>query len=123
MVFKSRFTAPVFLGFLRRLVKEARRKVYLIVDGHPVHRSRKVREWVEAHRDHIELILFPAYSPDLNPDEMLNQDVKTNALGKRRARNQKQMMRTVRAYLDRRRRNPNLVASYFNEFSLRYAAA
>ena len=122
MVFKRRFTAQVFLHFLRRLVKEARRKVYLIVDGHPVHRSRKAREWLEAHRERIEMFFLPGYSPELNPDEMLNQDVKTNAVGKRRPRDQKQMMRTVRNYLDRRRRDPDLVKRYFREESVRYAA-
>ena len=122
MVFKRRFTAPVFLCFLRRLIKQTGRKVYLIVDGHPVHRSRKVRQWLQANGHRIEMFFLPGYSPDLNPDEMLNQDVKTNAVGKRRPRNQKQMMRTVRNYLDGRRRNPDMVKRYFREESVRYAA-
>ena len=123
MVFKGCFTAAVFLRFLRRLVKEAHRKVFLIVDRHPVHRSRKVREWLARHADGIEMFFLPGYSPHLNPDEMLNQDVKTNAVGKRRPRTRPQMMRTVRGYLERRRRNPELVQRYFHEESVRYAAA
>jgi len=123
MVFVARFTATVFLRFLRRLVKESRRKVFLIVDGHPVHRSGKVRAWVAKHPDRLEMFFLPGYSPDLNPDEMLNQDVKTNAVGKRRPRSRSQMLRTVRGYLDCRRRNPELVKRYFREESVRYAAA
>jgi transposase len=123
MVFKCRFTATVFLRFLRRLVKQARRKVFLIVDRHPVHRSRKVSQWLAKHADEIEMFFLPGYSPELNPDEMLNQDVKTNAVGKRRPRNQPQMQRTLRGYLDRRRRNPELVQRYFHEESVRYASA
>jgi transposase len=123
MVFKSRFTTKVFLRFLRRLLKEARRKVFLIVDGHPVHRSRAARNWLAAHAGQIEMFFLPGYSPDLNPDEMLNQDVKSNAVGRRRARNRPQMMRIVRDYLHRRRRNPRLVQRYFHEESVRYAAA
>jgi len=122
MVFKCRFTTVVFLGFLRRLVKEARRKTFLIVDAHPVHRSRAVREWLGKNAERMEMFFLPGYSPDLNPDEMLNQDVKTNAVGKRRPRSRSQMMRTVRGYLDRRRRNPELVRRYFHEPSVRYAA-
>lgn len=122
MVFKSRFTAPVFLRFLRRLVKTSGRKVFLILDSHPVHRSRKVRDWVAAHCDRMEIFFLPGYSPDLNPDEMLNQDVKANAVGKRRARNQQHLMRTVRNYLTRRRQDPALVKRYFREESVRYAA-
>jgi transposase len=123
MVFQTRFTAAIFLRFLRRLVKEARRKAFLIVDRHPVHRSRKVRDWLARHADQIEMFFLPGYSPDLNPDEMLNQDVKTNAVGKRRPRTRPQMLRTVRGYLARRRRNPELVKRYFHEESVRYAAA
>jgi transposase len=122
MVFKATFTAVLFLRFVRRLVKEARRKVFLIVDGHPVHRSRAVRAWLGKNAERIEMFLLPGYSPDLNPDEMLNQDVKTNAVGKRRPRSRSQMMRTVRGYLDCRRRNPELVRRYFHELSVRYAA-
>jgi len=123
MVFKRRFTASVFLCFLRRLVKETGRKVFLIVDRHPAHRSRKVRDWLEAHGDRIEMFFLPGYSPDLNPDEMLNHDVKANAVGKRRPHNQKELMRTVRNYLDDRRRDPERVKRYFHESSVRYAAA
>jgi len=123
MVFQSRFTTAVFLRFLRRLVKESRRKAFLIVDKHPVHRSRKVHDWLALHAAEIEMFFLPGYSPDLNPDEMLNQDVKTNAVGKRRPRTRSQMVRTVRGYLHGRRRNPDLVKRYFHEASVRYPAA
>ena len=123
MIFKARFTAPIFLQFLRRLLKESpRRKVFLIVDRHPVHRSRKVRTWLANHNDRIEMFFLPGYSPDLNPDEMLNQDVKSNAVGKRRPHNLPQMMRIVRRYLGKRRNSPELVKRYFHEESVRYAA-
>jgi transposase len=122
MVFKRRFTAGVFLRFLRRLVKHSPRKVFLIVDGHPVHRSRAVRSWLRRNRSRIKMFFLPPYSPELNPDEMLNQDVKANAVGKRCPRSRPEMMRTVRAYLARRRKNPALVRRYFHEPSVRYAA-
>ncbi len=50
MVFKERFTSAVMVRFLKRLVKHRRRKVYLIVDRHPVHRAGKVQQWLECHR-------------------------------------------------------------------------
>ena len=77
MIFRQRFTAPVFLNFLRRLVRsrqKAKRKVYLIADGHPVHKSRAVTRWLENHAAQIRIFWLPAYSPELNPDELLNQD-------------------------------------------------
>ena len=81
MVFKRRFTSDVFIGFMRRLIRSVGRKVYLIVDGHPVHKSRKVKKWLASHEKQIRIILLPAYSPDLNPDEFLNNDLKSNAVG------------------------------------------
>jgi transposase len=122
MVFKNGFTASVFLSFLRRLVKQARRKVFVIVDKHPVHRSKKVQTWLAKHAAQIRLFFLPGYSPELNPDEMVNQDVKTNAVGRKRARNRAQLMGHVRRYLDRRRANPDMVKRYFHEPSVRYAA-
>jgi transposase len=123
MVFKKSFTALFFLCFLRRLVKQANRKVFIIVDRHPVHRSRKVRQWLDKNAARICLFFLPGYSPDLNPDEMVNQDVKTNAVGRKRAHNRPQLMRHVRRYLERRRANPELVQRYFHEPSVRYAAS
>jgi hypothetical protein len=80
-VFEERFTSEVFINFLRRLIQSRDRRVYLIVDRHPVHLSEVVAEWVERHQDWIRLIHLPAYGPELNPGEYLNQEVKTNAVG------------------------------------------
>ena len=123
MVFRKGFNTSVFVRFLRRLVKQAKRKVFIIVDRHPVHRSKKVRQWLEKNAARIRLFFLPGYSPQLNPDEMVNQDVKTNAVGRRRAHNCPQLMGHVRRYLERRRANPDLVRRYFHESSVRYAAS
>jgi transposase len=99
MVFPGSFNAAVFLRFLRRLVRHARRKVFLIVDEHPVHVAEEVERWVKRHRRHIRLFFLPGYSPELNPDELLNQDVKTNAVGRKRPRHKGELMANVRRYL------------------------
>ncbi len=122
MVFKKRFTADVMLQFLRRLVRQAKLKLFLIVDGHPVHRSRKVKRWVEEHKQQIRLVQLPGYSLDLNPDELLNQDVKSNALGRRRPSNQTEMIGDVRSYLRSTQRQPAVVKNYFQHETVQYAA-
>ena len=122
MVFRERFTTPVFLKFLRRLIRHAGRKVFLIVDGHPVHRARKVKQWMDERTDQIEMFQLPGYSPELNPDELLNNDVKSNAVGRRRPTSQQQMVSEVRAYLRSTQRQPHIVRSYFNHEDVRYAA-
>lgn len=122
MVFRIRFRAGVLLSFLRRLVKQVQRKVFLILDGHPVHRARKVKEWAEEGGHPIRLFYLPGYSPDLNPDEMVNNDVKTNAVGRRRARDREELVANVRGYLRGRQRRPDVVRAYFQEEHVRYAA-
>jgi len=123
MVFRKRFTSDVFIDFLRRLIKSAGRKVYLIVDGHPVHKSRRVKRWLEKHKEHIRMFSLPPYSPDLNPDEFLNNDVKGNAVGRRRATSLQELMQNIRAYLHSTQKRPDIVRSYFQAKSVRYAAA
>jgi transposase len=123
-VFDERFTGPLFLDFLKRLVKDNKgRKIMLILDGHPAHRARIVRDWVAANRELIELHFLPGYSPELNPAECLNQDVKTNALGKRRPLNLTELKADVRRFLRSCQRRPAKVARYFHERHVRYAAA
>lgn len=120
-VFEGTFKVKVFLGFLTRLVKQAKRKVILIVDGHPVHRAKLVQAWRETHTDQIELIYLPGYSPELNPDEMLNQDVKASALRKRRPQNVRQLTADVRSYLFSTQKHPEVVRNYFEERHVQYA--
>ena len=121
MVFKERFTGDVMIEFLGRLVRQSQRRVFLIVDRHPVHRSGKVAGWIEKHKRHIRLFFLPGYCPDLNPDELLNQDVKSNAVGRQRPRNQPEMIRNVRSYLRSTQRQPHIVRSYFQSEQASYA--
>jgi transposase len=122
MVFKGRFHADVMIDFLRRLIRNAQRKIFLILDGHPVHRSKKVKAWFEKHEADIRLFYLPGYSPELNPDEYLNQDVKSNAVGRKRARAQQEMMDNVRSYLRSTQKQPQIVRNYFRHRSVQYAA-
>src|ERR1700675_2121093 len=125
MIFRQRFTARVFLNFLGRLLRlmrKSRRKIFLIVDGHPVHKSRSVGRWLAEHAEQIRVFCLPSYSPELNPDELLNQDVKTNALGRVRPVNVQEMMSNVRSYLRLTQARPKLVKNYFRERHVQYAA-
>jgi len=121
-VFRGRFVAATFLDFLKRLARHAGRKLYVIVDSHPVHRARKVGEWLHAQEGRVRLFYLPGYSPDLNPDEMLNQDVKANAVSRQRPRTQGEMIGAVRSYLRSTQKQPQIVTNYFQEESVRYAA-
>lgn len=115
MVFAGKFSNPVFIA------KHSPTKVVLIVNGHPVHRSASVRDFVARHNDTLRLVTLPRYCTELNPDELLNQDVKTNALGKGRPTNRAELVGTVRAHLHRRQKQPHVVRNLFRETNVRYA--
>jgi len=122
MVFKGTFVTDLFLTFLERLIKHTMRKVYLIIDSHPVHVSKLTKEWLSKHEETIKVFYLPTYSPELNPDEMVNQDVKANAFRSAHPRNQPEMMQGVRSYLRSTQKRPDIVRNYFHEKHVRYAA-
>lgn len=122
MVYQGKFKAPVFVDFMKRLLKQATGKMYLIVDGHPVHKSGVVKRFVVKNAERMRFILLPGYCPELNPDELLNQDVKTNALGKSRPANRDEMIATVRSHLHRRQKQPQVIRNLFHEKHVKYAS-
>jgi transposase len=122
MVFQGKFKAPVFVEFMKRLLKQIDGRIYLIVDGHPVHKSGTATRFAANHSSRLRLIRMPGYCPELNPDELLNQDVKTNGLGKSRPTNRTELMATVRSHLYRRQKQPQVITNLFREKHVRYAA-
>jgi transposase len=121
-LFTQNFKGDVMLDFLRRLMRQIPQKVFLIVDKHPVHLSAKVKRWLEKHADRIQMFLLPSYSPELNPDELLNHDLKANAVGRKRAKTKSEMMENIRRHLRRRQRQPEVVRRFFHEKHVAYAA-
>jgi len=97
MEFQGKFDDTLFVGFMKRLLTQTDEKAYLIVDGHPVHKSVGAKRFVAENENRLRLILLPGYCPELNPDDLLNKDVKTNALGKSCPFNRSESMATVRA--------------------------
>ncbi len=122
MVFRGRFNTPVFLQFLRRLLRHARGRLFLILDRHPVHLAAEIARWVAQRPDRLRRFFLPSYSPDLNPDEFLNNDVKANALGRCWPPDDQEMITAVRSYLWNTQRQPAIVQSYFRAPSVQYAA-
>ena len=119
-VFDGSFTVKLFIDFLRRLIKQAKRKVFLIVDGHPVHRAKLIQAWREKHQEQLEIFYLPSYSPELNPDELLNQDVKSNVMRQQRPRDVEHMKACLRTYLFSTQRNPEVIRNYFKERHVLY---
>lgn len=121
-VFGGTFNSERMIEFLQRLIRQTPNPIFLIADRHPVHLSRQVNRWLEAHDDQIRMFLLPAYSPELNPDELLNHDLKANAVGRKRVRTQSEMVSNVRRYLHRRQKQPQVIRNFFQEQHVNYAA-
>lgn len=121
MIFTKKFNALMFITFLRRLQKQHEGKIFLIIDHHPVHESKKVVQWVERYQDRIKLCYLPTYSPELNPDELLNQDVKANAVNRSIIRTNRDLTTSIRRYLHGRQKQPDIIYNYFHGKHVRYA--
>ena len=122
MCYDGSFTYQVFHQFLSKLITDSDgRKVIVIVDNLRVHHSKVIKRWLKIYRRFIEVYYLPSYSPDLNPDEFLNCDLKTE-LAKRPERRQKGQWRpTVEKTMQNLASKPDRVASYFQAESIRYA--
>lgn len=122
MVVHGTVNARVFCQFLQRLVHNAARPIFLIVDGHPTHRSRYTREFVASLGDRLRLFFLPSYSPELNPDELVWNDVKTHGVGRMAILDATQLKAAVLAHLRSLQRLPDKIRSFFREPHTRYAA-
>ena len=114
--------ASVLICFLQRLIRDARRKVFLILDRLPAHRSAVVREWLAKHKAQIEVSYLPSYSPELNPDEGLNADLKQHITRKAPMRSKPALKQAAISHMRRLAKSPARVRSYFRQESMRYAA-
>ena len=82
-----------------------------------------MKQWLAEHSEQIRLFYLPGYSPEINPDELLNQDVKSNTIRKNRPSQQDELVNNLRSYLRKRQMQPHIVANYFQGKHVRYAAA
>lgn len=120
--YRGSLNVSVFLDFLKRLLRDADgRKLYLIVDNLRVHHARKVKEWVEAKKGALTLFYLPSYSPDLNPDEYLNNDLK-NGVSRRSDNRQKgRLAQSALSQMRSIQKQPERVRRYFKAKPIRYA--
>lgn len=123
MVYKGAMNIDLFIKFLGRLIKDSKRKIFLIVDNLRTHHSKKVRQWVEKHKQEIELFFLPPYSPEINPDEYVNNDVKTMLQNKQAPRSLDDLQKNVRSYMKSLQRNKKKVTRFFQHEKVQYAKA
>jgi transposase len=120
MTVEGRVNATVFREFLKRLITGMDRKVFLIVDGHPTHKAKLVKRFVEDNAQRIELFFLPSYSPELNPDELTWAHVKTK-IAKATVQTKDEMKVKVDRALRQLQKLPKIVASFFHVPTCAYA--
>lgn len=122
MIYDGALNAAIFLIFLRRLVKGAERKLFVIVDNLRVHRAKVVAAWVQANAERMELFYLPPYAPEHNPDEFLNNDVKQAMAWRCVPRDKASLKSGLSSYMRGLQRRPAKVRTFFKAPTVRYAA-
>ena len=122
MLTERRVDNALYIEFLKRLLKGVRKPVFLILDGHPVHRSRPVKNFAASTRGKLRLFFLPAYSPELNPDEQVWNEVKSRRVGRLSPRSKDQLRHLLKSSLAALQRLPALIRAFFQLPDTRYAA-
>jgi transposase len=113
MVVKGSVTAQQVCEFLTRLMHDAENPVFLIWDGHPTHRSKKVKECIECFDGKLQVFTLPSYSPELNPAEQVWNNVENHGIGRKKVFGPDQMKSLVIGQLRRLQKMRSIIESFF----------
>jgi transposase len=122
MIIDDAFNSDRLIEFLGALIKDAGRKVFLILDNLRVHHSKPVKAWVAERADLIELFYLPSYSPELNPEERLNSELKHAIGSKAPARTKAKLKSVAMEHMQALEKAPERVMKYFKDPRVKYAA-
>lgn len=123
MAFEGKMNAEKFVEFLERLIYKADTPVFLILDGHPVHKSRLVKEFVQKTKGRLRLFILPPYSPHLNPDEWVWNWLKRHKLGKTSVAGPDQLKQVVKSFMLQLQKLPKIIKGFFRDPNLAYIGA
>jgi transposase len=121
MVYREAMTQSKLIVFMGRLIYDARRKVYLILDNLKSHHGKMVTAWLKAHEDQIAVFYLPSYSPELNPDEYLNGDLKSRVHSGTYAGTESDLKHKTQSFMRMLVKRPHRVRSYFHHPMVAYA--
>lgn len=123
MIYSGSMNADRLIEFMNQLTKNKPKKVFLILDNLRVHHSKIVKAWVEKNKAKIEIFHLPSYSPEKNPDEYLNCDLKYGLSTKPSPRNEEQLKNNIEDHMVMLQMNQDRVKKYFEHEEIRYAAS
>ncbi len=120
MVYDGGMNQKLLIDFMKRLIKDADRKVFFILDNLKVHHGKMVTAWLEKNKERIEVFYIPPYSPELNPDEYLNHVLKKDVHSGIRPRTKKELHHKTESFLRRMQHNCDKVKKMFHHPKLKY---
>lgn len=122
MIIDGVFNADKLIEFMESLTKDAPRKIFLVMDNLKVHHCKPVKEWLEKNKERIEVFYLPSYSPELNPDERLNADLKHAITTSVPRRTKDGLPKKTVEHMNEVRASPERVKSCFKDKHVAYAA-
>lgn len=122
MIYSGSMNTDRLIEFMKQLIKGKSKKTYLILDNLKVHHSKLVKKWEVENSSKIVIFHLPAYSPEKNPDEYLNCDLKYGLSEKPSPKNQDQLKNNVENHMLMLQENKERVKKYFNHKDIKYAA-
>ena len=120
-IHEGKINSAEFIEFMKKLIRCTDKKVYFIVDNLAQHHSKLVKDWVKLNNESIEIFYLPSYSPELNPDEYLNNDLKRGLNTKRMPRNTAQLKENTQMHMDELAEKPEKIKSFFKHPKIQYA--
>jgi transposase len=121
MLYRETMTSKVLIKFLSRLIKDAKQKIFMILDNLRVHHSNAVRDWLKTKKDKIRVFFLPPYSPEINPDEYLNSNLKQKIRSGIPAKTVDDLQRKTRSFMTTIQHRPEHVKNYFKHPKCCYA--
>jgi len=122
MFYKETMTSQLLIAFMKRLIRSSGKKVFLILDNLRVHHSKIVNAWLIENKAFIEVFYLPSYSPDLNPDELMNGDLKSNLSKKPESKRKGELEKHAKAHMRSVQKRPQHIMGFFQKESVKYAS-
>ena len=122
MLYRDTMNSDKLIDFMRRLIRDTQKKVFLVLDNLRVHHSKKVMAWLEKHKAEIEVFYLPPYAPEYNPGEYLNSDLKRGVGNRPLPHTERDLTKIVRSHLKSVQLDKAKIRSFFHAPTTGYAA-
>lgn len=123
MTIAGKLNAGTFIEFLKRLIHNAERPIFLIVDGHPTHKAGKVKSFIDETEGRLRLFILPPYSPELNPSELVWNNLKNHRIGRKMITGPNDLKQKIMSGLRSLQKVPAKIIGFFYEKHVRYTIA